>query len=124
MWRRRCSTPGYRSVSLSLGDLQQQSFWIVVGEKQRTRIEVLGRALADVRLWREGRDLVTQPARREVIAPVAVHPLTRILVDDTLPAGTYLVTAYGGPALPWSDGAAEHRWRFARGRRRSCWRGG
>src|SRR6185437_1896201 len=35
------------------------------------------------------------------------HPMTDIVLSGPLPPGTYLLTAYGGPKLSWTDGAAE-----------------
>ncbi len=95
--------PGDR-LGATLGDAQQRAFWFTV-EKQRTvRIEAAGRALRDLRLWREGRDLVPAEPLTTTIAPTSGHTLNRILLTPELEPGTYLVTAYGGPALPWADG--------------------
>ncbi len=46
-------------------------------------------------------------ATKHVIAATPAHPMTDILLSGHLPPGSYLVTAYGGPALPWADGASE-----------------
>jgi uncharacterized protein len=100
--------PGYQPTLLRLADLQQQSFWLVVGAADDAlRIEVAGRSLDAVRIWHDGRDLVAVPEQRDRIAPAPSHPLTDIVLEQRLPPGSYLVTAYGGPALPWADGAAD-----------------
>jgi hypothetical protein len=71
------------------------------------RIEAAGRSLAALKLWRDGRDLVAVPETVSIVAPTPAHPLTDILLSGKVPPGTYLVTAYGGPKLPWTDGVAD-----------------
>ncbi|MDB5369259.1 MAG: hypothetical protein JWP20_817 [Roseomonas sp.] len=66
--------------------------------------------LADLRLWRDGRELVAAVAETSVIEPVPGHPLNRILLRPELEPGTCLAMAYGGPALPWADGAGARPW--------------
>ncbi len=88
----------------TLGDLQQRSFWLTVTEHQKLRLEAAGRALADLRLWRNGRDLVAATPEQSEIEPSPGHKLRDFLFTDTLPPGVYLVTAYGGPPIPWPDG--------------------
>lgn len=92
------------TLSATLGDTQQRAFWITIDKQRLVRIEAAGRALRDLRLWREGRDLVPADPRIDTIAPTAGRTLNRILLMPELEPGTYLVTAYGGPALPWADG--------------------
>ena len=100
--------PGYLPVALTLRDLQSQSFWLVVGDDPApTRIEAAGRSLAALTLWRDGRDLVDVPQTTGIIAETPAHPMTDIVLSGHLPPGTYLVTAYGGPKLPWADGAPD-----------------
>ena len=99
---------GYQPVATTLRDLQVQSFWLVVGDAAApTRIEAAGRSLAALKLWRDGRDLVALPETVSIVAPTPAHPLTDILLSGKVPPGTYLVTAYGGPKLPWTDGVAD-----------------
>ena len=88
----------------TLADLQQRSFWLTVGEHQKPHLEAAGRALADLRLWRNGRDLVAVTPEQSQIEPTHGHPLRDFLLRDSLPPGVYLVTAYGGPPIPWADG--------------------
>jgi uncharacterized protein YecT (DUF1311 family) len=94
------------SISGELTDLHQRGFWVVVDQQRILRLEAAGRALADLRIWRDGRELVNEAPAVDAIEPTAGHPLNRILFHQQLEPGTYLVTAYGGPALPWADGAA------------------
>ena len=43
--------------STELTDLQQRSYWTVVGGSRRVSVEAVGRALQDLRLWRNDVDL-------------------------------------------------------------------
>ncbi len=110
----RALPPPEHLFSAELRDLEQRAFWLSVqpssGAADSTtgeiHIEAAGRSLADLRLWRNGADLTTlQPAVRS-ITPTPGHPLADLHLDGRVPAGTYLIIAYGGPALPWTEGAA------------------
>jgi hypothetical protein len=91
-------------ISAPLADFQQRSYWVIVGAAGRVSVEAVGRALADLRLWRDGRDLVDLSPVLAAVEPKAGHPLTRARIDGTVEPGLYLVTAYGGSPLPWADG--------------------
>src|SRR5207253_10211968 len=91
-------------VSSTLTDLQQRSYWISVDRSQRVSIEAAGRALQDLRLWSNGTDLVDVNASLTTIEPKAGHPLARARLDTEVEPGLYLVTAYGGAPLVWTDG--------------------
>ena len=108
--------PGYRPVALALRDLQSQSSWLVVDDDAPLRIEAAGRSLAALTLWRDGRDLVALPATISSVATTPAHPMTDIVLSGRVPAGTYLVTAYGGAKLPWADGAADEPFYLRTGR--------
>jgi hypothetical protein len=100
--------PGYQPAAMTLSDQKFQEFWFVVGDAEATtRIEAAGRSLAALKLWRDGRDLVAIPQTVRIVTPIPAHPLTDIVLTGRLPAGTYLITAYGGPQLPWADGSAD-----------------
>ncbi|MGA2124986.1 MAG: hypothetical protein ABSG76_02430 [Xanthobacteraceae bacterium] len=87
-----------------LGDFQQRSYWLIVGAARHISVEGVGRALADLRLWRNGRDLVDLMPVLGAIEPRAGRPLTRARLDGAVEPGLYLVTAYGGSQLPWANG--------------------
>jgi hypothetical protein len=87
-----------------LADLQQRSFWVLAGAAGRVEIEAVGRALADLRLWRNGSDLSELAPALATIEPAPGHALTRARLEGTVEPGLYLVTAYGGTPLPWADG--------------------
>jgi hypothetical protein len=91
-------------VSNTLADLQQRSYWVAVDKSKRISIEAAGRALQDLRLWSNGTDLVDADASLTTIEPKAGHPLTRARLDTNVEPGLYLVTAYGGAPLVWTDG--------------------
>lgn len=94
-------------ISGALADAEQRSFWIVVDADGRVELEAAGRSLTDLRLWRNGRDLSIVQPDIDVAEPKAGHPLTRLRLEAKVEPGTYLVTAYGGPAQPWADGATD-----------------
>ncbi len=94
-------------LTAELEDLQQRSFWLEIDRPRRVRIEAAGRSLADLRVWRDGYDLISgEPATRQV-EPVRGHELLSVLHTPVLQPGKYLITAYGGPAQPWADGSRE-----------------
>jgi uncharacterized protein YecT (DUF1311 family) len=110
----RALPPPGRLFSADLHDLEQRAFWLAVrpapGAADATtgeiRIEAAGRSLADLRLWRNGAELTTLEPEIRSITPVPGHPLADLRLTGLVPAGIYLVIAYGGPSLPWADGAA------------------
>lgn len=93
-----------RAQSGELGDLQQRSYGLDIGPEGRVSIEAVGRALADLRLWRENGELVDlAPARRSVeTRPGRAMNLLRL--EGATPPGRYVVTAYGGEPSVWPDG--------------------
>ncbi len=93
-------------VSGELADLQQRSVWITLDAPRSLRIEAAGRSLRDLRLWREGSDLLAAQPAVSVIEPTAGHPLRRLLLETRLEAGSYRIQLHGGEALAWTDGDA------------------
>jgi hypothetical protein len=96
--------PADSETDATLTDFQQRSFWFTAAPGQTLHLEAAGRALADFRLWRNGRDLMDLTPTETLIEPTKGHPLHDLLITATIPAGVYRATAYGGPALPWADG--------------------
>ncbi len=90
----------------SLGDVQQTAFWTEVGPDGWVEVDAAGRALADLRLWRGGTDLEPLEPASRVVEAVKGHPMLRLRLSGQVEPGTYLVVAYGGPALGWADGDA------------------
>jgi uncharacterized protein len=94
--------PGF-PISSTLADGEQRAFWLAVPPGAPLRIEAAGRALSDLRLWRDGRELTALEPAAMRTEPVSGHPLTDLRLVGSVEPGTYLVVAYGGPALPWTD---------------------
>ena len=94
-------------VSGTLGDLQQQSFWIAVKERQIFRLEALGRNLKDCRLWLDGKWLVEATPALAAYEPTPGQPMTSAEFFYDLNPGLYLFTCYGGEALKWAKDSQE-----------------
>ncbi|MFO1136383.1 MAG: lysozyme inhibitor LprI family protein [Rhodoblastus sp.] len=94
-------TPG------DLGDLQQRSFWIDVDAGGQVAIESLGRALQDLRLWRDGEELADLRPDISTVEVKPGRPMNRIRLEGKVEPGRYLATAYGGESAVWADGAPD-----------------
>ena len=94
-----------QTQSGELGDLRQRSYALDVGPEGRVAIEAEGRALADMRLWRPGGELVDLAFERRNVEPKPGQFMTLIRLEGALAPGHYLVTAYGGEPLVWASGA-------------------
>ena len=94
------------TVSAALGDGEQRAFWLLVPPSGEVLIEAAGRALADLRLWRNGRELTALAPTLAAIEPAPGHGLTDLRLSGKVEPGVYRAVAYGGPALPWPDGSA------------------
>lgn len=90
-----------------LGDLQQRSFWLNVDSSGRVAIEAVGRALQDLRLWRDGEELADLVPDVATVEAKAGRPMSRYRLEGKVEPGRYLVTAYGGESAVWADGAAD-----------------
>ncbi len=90
-------------LSTTLADLEQLAVWLMVGPDGSVRLDTAGRSLADVRLWRQGTDLVDLQPDPAVIEPVRGHSLNRLRLVGKVEPGAYLLTAYGGPPIAWAD---------------------
>lgn len=97
--------PG-QPLGATLRDGEQRAFWLSVPPSGAVRIEAAGRALADLRLWRDGRELSALEPVLAPVEPVPGRPLTDIRLDGKVEPGTYLAVAYGGPPATWTDGDA------------------
>ena len=91
--------------SSGLSDGQQASFWVFVGADGRLFVDAAGRALGDLRAWRNGTDLSELAPSSASVEPVSGQSLARLRLDGAVESGLYLVTAYGGAPLVWSDGS-------------------
>ena len=102
------SRPGH-PLATTLNDGEQRGFWLLVppGAGPNIRIEAAGRALGDLRLWRDGRDLTALEPVRQRVEPSPGHPLDDLRLVGRVEPGTYLAIAYGGAPVPWTDGASD-----------------
>jgi hypothetical protein len=96
-----------QTQSGELGDLSQRSYWMDVGPAGQANIEAVGRALQDLRLWRPSGELVDVGFEKTTIEPKPGRYMTRVRLKGAVTPGRYIVTAYGGEKLVWSDGAAQ-----------------
>jgi hypothetical protein len=95
-------------VAGELGDYQQRSYWLEVTSRRTVAIEAAGRNLTDLRLWKDGNWLVGVSPAEETLEPEPGKPLVGLRLSARLEPGLYLLTAYGGPTLPWEKSADVH----------------
>ncbi|KJV09118.1 hypothetical protein VZ95_13460, partial [Elstera litoralis] len=95
-----------QTLSARLADGEQRSYWLTVGDDPVTLVAA-GRALADMRLWRDGIDLTDiQPRAR--LVDIEPGKSQRILtIAGKIEAGRYKLTVYGGAPLRWPEAGAE-----------------
>ncbi len=118
-----------RPLAATLRDGEQRAFWLLVppGAGTNVRIEAAGRSLADLRLWRDGRELTALEPAVSIVTPATGHPLTDLRLTGNVEPGTYLAVAYGGPALPWTENDAAQPFHLRSGTRDTLaegWAGG
>ena len=93
-----------RIQSGELGDLQQRSYAFEVGAEGRVSLEAIGRALSDLRVWRNDGELVDLSFEQETVETKPGRAMTRLRLEGALEPGRYIVTAYGGEKLVWAQG--------------------
>jgi len=87
-----------------IGDMQQRSYALEIGPEGRVSLEAVGRALADMRLWRENGELVDLSFEKRGVETKPGRAMTRIALEGAAAPGRYVVTAYGGEGAVWSEG--------------------
>ncbi len=105
---RLLSLDAYQIESGSLKDLQQQSFWLHLKNRQILRLEAIGRNLKDCRLWRDGVWLEDIQPSFSIYEPVNGQPMGYAEFYHDLNPGIYRLTFYGGAALAWGEDSGEH----------------
>lgn len=105
---RLLSPDAYQIESGSLEDLQQQSFWLHLKNRQILRLEAIGRNLKDCRLWRDGVWLEDIKPSFSTYEPVNGQPMGYAEFYHDLNPGIYRLTFYGGAALAWGKDSGEH----------------
>lgn len=93
-------------IHADLSDLQQRSYWIDIRDAGRVDIEAVGRSLQDLRLWRNGTDIAALSPKMSIFELKPGLPMTRATLTGKVEAGRYLVTAYGGQKLVWTNSDA------------------
>ncbi|MCB9743418.1 MAG: hypothetical protein H6740_12520 [Alphaproteobacteria bacterium] len=100
--------PELRVLEATLDDLEQRSWWLDTRSGARPALEVAGRNLHDLRIWRDGSWLVDALPSCQEVAPLEGKPLYRCTLSPALEPGLYLLVAYGGPDRPWSEDEDQH----------------
>lgn len=95
-----------RVQSGELGDLQQRSYALDVDAEGPVFLEAIGRSLQDLRVWQADGALVELSSERNAVETRQGRYMNRLRLEGRLAPGRYVVTAYGGEKLVWSDGAA------------------
>lgn len=95
-------------VQGELDDFQQRSYWLDITERRTVAIEAAGRNLADLRLWRDGNWLVDATPEATGSEPETGKPLNVRRLVTVLEPGLYLLSAYGGPTMPWAKTSDAH----------------
>lgn len=99
---------GIRQSSATLADLEQRSFWIESDGKTPVFLQMAGRALGQVRFWRDGLTVLPTIGVLSTIEPASGKPVKSFDYSGVLEAGLYRVTAYGTVPLPWPAGGTEN----------------
>ena len=100
--------PEIRRIDTDLGDFQQRSYWLEIPSRRMVAIEAAGRNLRELRLWRDGNWLYDAEPTADEIEPEPGKPLAVRRIVATLEPGLYLLSAYGGPELPWAKTSDAH----------------
>ncbi|MEM7404512.1 MAG: hypothetical protein AAF458_04425 [Pseudomonadota bacterium] len=92
-------------VSTTLADGELRSYWLTLRTDRVVTVQAAGRALTDVRVFRDG--IWVMPDRRERVrsTPTAGAPLIQLSITLMLPAGRYRISAVGARPLAWTQDA-------------------
>lgn len=71
-------------------------------------LEAAGRSFADLRLWKDGKWLLDVAPYISTVQPKTGQPLRVCRLTADLEPGLYLLSAYGGISMPWSNDGGEH----------------
>ncbi|WP_413992806.1 lysozyme inhibitor LprI family protein [Labrys okinawensis] len=108
-----------KPVDAELSDFQQRSYWMDVPGDGLVYLEAVGRSLLDLRLWRDGTDLVDIAPALSVFETKPGLPMTRAALSGKVEPGRYLVTAYGGEKLVWTNSDTTEPFHIRSGTQRS-----
>jgi len=85
-----------------LGDRETFSCWLPADGFRPLEIDVAGRALADVELWKDGQYRVDADFQRSSAGSAKGRPLNRFRTSFNAEKGLYLLKVHGGPPLVWT----------------------
>ncbi len=89
-------------ILTELNDLEQQSFWVYIKEDEPLILELLGRNLSGIILWKDGAWLTPVSPSLSTFEPEPGKPMKYIEFYHEFTEGYYLLTCYGGVAEDWS----------------------
>ena len=95
-------------IAGTLDDFHQFSWWIQIRERRVIYLEAQGRNLSSLRLWKDGAWLMDAEGSMQTVDPLKGKPQRSSLLVVDLNPGFYLLTAFGGPALPWAKESGDH----------------
>jgi len=95
-----------KPIVTELGDHEQRSWWLQVGDRGTYNFEAGGRYLTELRLWQGGGWMVAASPVALVSDPGDGQPLALRQLTAHLEPGLYRLTAYGGPGEAWTSGSA------------------
>lgn len=91
-------------VETTLEDFQQRSYWLYVPPgAPPVPIQVAGRAVWHVHLWRAGEASAAASEEAETSELASGQPLRVMRLAPALQSGWYQLTVYGGTSLSWSS---------------------
>lgn len=105
-------------IERELRDFEQASYWIEMKETAQVVITAEGRALNDLRIWKDGSWLLDARPDIRMQETAAGTPWRFMGIITRLDKGLYRVTAYGGRPLDWSENSSSHPFRLRYGIRR------
>jgi len=104
-----------QSITTTLGDLEQRSYWIHIPDRDVLHLEVMGRNLTSCRLWRDGEWLEAASLMTNTREAQAGQPMTHIEISQPLRSGYYLLVCYGGKDRSWANDNGERPLLLRRG---------
>ena len=104
-----------QSITTTLGDLEQRSYWIHIPEKNVFHLELMGRNLTNIRLWRDGEWIEAVSLMTTTREAQAGQPMTHIEISQSLRSGYYLLVCYGGKGRSWANDNGEQPLLLRRG---------
>ena len=93
------------NTTVSLAPATQITRWFKVAQRQQLHLDVVGRSVGDVRVWRDGAFVEDLRPTTTVVRGESGRPRWRHTFNATIDAGEYAVVAYGTNPQRFSTGA-------------------